>query len=423
MISIKQNFPIFTNHPDVIYLDSASTLQKPQVVIDAVKEYLETSNANIHRGKYDLSIRSEQTYDDARRTVSEYMGAAEEEVIFTSNSTDSVNILAWSLLRSWKISAWDNILLSELEHHANMLPWITIAEYIGAEIRWIKIWEDGVLDVDEVETLIDNKTKIIALSACSNVTGIIWSNEILKIRQLLSDTIALEKSENIPKIVVDLSQLIAHQKVDVTTFGADYAFFTGHKLGALTGIWVLRGKYDLLQDLTPGKVWGGAVDQVTKEGIRYVDSPDKFEPGTPNVVWAISLATAIDYFTKINISWLERELIEYCAKRFEALQTQWKLRVLGGCGSENRIWVFSFVPKTSTLQELEKALLEKNIACRVGAHCTHVYHDTHVWSSELQSKSCRISLRGYNNHKDVEIFFEVLEEVLDKTQKNLHKTI
>ncbi len=408
MNSIKNDFPIFASHPEMIYLDSASTLHKPQVVIDAVSSYLSTDYANIHRGKYDLSRRSEALYEQARSTVAEFVWAYDEsEVVWTSSSTDSANLLVRSLIRSGQIGPEHNIILSDLEHHANLLPRQMLAEHTGAQLRRVHIWVDGVLDTDEVISLVDTNTKIIALSLCSNVTGSIWEQEIKTLSTYVDSPLApLYEGGVSPYIVVDASQAIAHFAVDVSDLGCDFCFFTGHKLGALTGIGVLWWKKQHLKKLTPGRVWGGAVERVTQDGMTYIWAPDSLEPGTPNIVWALSLAEAIRYIDSIwydTIDQLERPLMQYCLEQFVLLEQEGVIQLLWLQTDEGRVGVFSFVLSRWSVHELEQQMDRAGIALRTGTHCTHIYHQQcDLWVT------CRISLWAYTEMRDVERFFEVL---------------
>lgn len=409
MKSIKNDFPIFRNNPELIYLDSASTLQKPQVVLDALQHYLTHNYANIHRGKYSLSRTSEELYEQARKTVADFTHAKDaSEVIFTGNSTDSANILARSMLRSGWIGTWDNIILSELEHHANVLPWQMVAEQVWAEIRWVPVWEDGDLAVEQIQDLLDENTKVITLSLCSNVTGRVRRDKIKQLCEYINSpsTTLSEGGEGLssrPLLIVDASQAAAHWLLDVSEIGCDFCFFTGHKLGALTGIWVLWGRQDLLKKLKPGKVWGGAVDEVTKEGVAYLWSPDKFEPGTPNVVGAVSLMEAIKYLNSINVNEIEQSLIPYCLQEFQKLENDGKITLLWWIDGE-RIGVFTFIYH-GNLTQLEQNMQDQHVALRTGTHCTHIYHD---WLNTSNKKTCRISLRAYTELSDVEMFFDVL---------------
>jgi len=377
-------------------------MQKPQVVIEAVNDYLSQDYANIHRGNYELSRRSEELYEKARGVVARFIKASDtSEVIFTSSSTDSVNLLARSLYRSWMITKDDNIVLTTIEHHANLVPWQMISELSGCELRWIDVWADWVLDVNKVLEKVDTHTKIVALSACSNVTGRLWTQEIRELCEKID-----------PLVVVDASQAVVHSKVDVVEMGCDFMFFTGHKLGALTWIGVLRGKKEILKELKPGKVWGGAVEQVTTNGAAYLWSPDRFEPGTPNVVGAISLEKAIEYMERIS-GWVD-ELVKYCLEEFTKLEKEGKITLLWGHEKKNKIGVFSFIVHCCTLSEFEQRIQEANIALRTWAHCTHIYHyglDESDPEKSCLVKTARISLGMYNMKQDVETFFEVMKEL------------
>lgn len=405
MKNVISNFPIFDSHPDIVYLDNASTVHKPKVVIDAVSQYLQQDYANIHRGTYKLSIKSEEIRWHSRKTVSKFINALDEsEVIFTGNSTDSVNVLVRSLLRSRVVWPGDNIILSELEHHANLVSWQMLSEMTWAELRRISVSESWNIDVEEVGNNIDQNTKIIALTACSNVTWYIWLDEIKRV--------STDKMN--AYLVVDASQLVPHWQIDVQEIWADFLFFTWHKIWALTWIWVLRWKKQLLESLQPWRAGWGAVDLVAKQWTSLLGIPDKFEPWTPNIVWALSLSVAIDYiqtlWTEIHKNQLD--LIVFCLEKFKKLEEKWIIKLLWGYDAEKKIWLFSFLPLIHELSEIEKSMNQQNIAIRTWAHCTHIYH---AWLSDSIScgveKSCRMSLWIYTTKQDCERFFEVLENL------------
>lgn len=430
-MSIRDDFPIFATNPDLIYLDSAATLMKPQMVIDGVASYLSNDYANIHRGAYDLSHRSEEIFRQARKNIAMFMWAKDEsEVIFTSNSTDSVNLLVRSLIRSEYIWSGDEILLSSIEHHANILPRKMLAQMTGAKLVYIDIWSDSVLDPEYVYTYISDRTKIIALTLCSNVTGVIRDHEIKKISEYIYNLNTSTK----PLLVVDASQYIVHRQLDVQDLWIDACFWTGHKLWALTGIWVLRWRAELLQQLTPWKAWGGAIESVHRAQHTYLWAPDKYEPWTPNIVAAHSLDLAIRYFcglwgrdSGVYISQddvrdgyiymhdVEEPLMQHCQEQFAEYQSAWKLTLLGS-QADRRIGVYSFVPHGVEISAISQAMQDAGIALRTWAHCAHIYHQE-LWSTldECDAwcivKTCRISLWGYTTMQELQRFWEVMGEV------------
>lgn len=413
--SLKSDFPIFQNNPWLVYLDSAATLQKPQHVIDRVSAFLSNDYANIHRWWYSLSERSEELYRQTRKKVAQFINAEDDEIVFTSNSTDSVNLLVRSLIRSWTIHSWDKILLSTLEHHANLVPWQLLAELTWAQLERIDVDESWTLDIEHLLATIDKKTKVVALTLCSNVTWIVRMNEI----KMLCEKI--KPLSHRPYIVVDASQAIVHRKIDVEDLWVDSCFFTGHKLWAHTWIWVLRWKKEFLNSLKPWKVGGGAIEQVTKTWSTYLWSPDCFEPWTPNLVWAVSLLAALEYIESIGewsfedsyarIEHIEKPLIDICKARFSQLMSSWNISLLWSLASD-RIGLFSFINKESTWWiSLWQKFAEKNICIRCGAQCVHIFHEncSKIWCNITQS--CRISLWAYNEMSDVERFFDELDHL------------
>ena len=434
MSQITADFPIFITNPDLIYLDSAATLMKPQIVIDWISSYLSTDYANIHRWKYNISQRSEEIYRQARKNVATFMWASDEsEVIFTANSTDSTNLLVRSLIRSGSIHQDDEIIVSSLEHHANILCWQFLAKQTGARLIYINIWANWVLDPKICIDLITNKTKIIALTLCSNVTGVLRDHEIVQISTYLSASYEESSIQwSRPLLVLDASQYIVHDQLDVHKLWADFCFWTGHKLWALTGVWVLRWKKELLKQLPSWKVWWGAIEMVSRVEVISLWSPDKFEPWTPNIVGALSLDLAIKYVCGLgwweidacihsqDIAWwyavlneLEKHLIEYCLEQFDIYMKAWKLTLLWS-QSKRRIWVFSFVLHGASIGKFSQSMQQAGVALRTGAHCAHIYHQE-LWETLDQCEewcviqTCRISLWWYTTMQDIEKFWEVME--------------
>ena len=418
-MSLKNDFPIFANNPWLIYLDSAATLQKPAHVIDGMKAYMEHDYANIHRGRYSLSEKSEELYRQARKKVAALLHSADDEVIFTANATDGINKLVQSLILSWCLEQWDTVLLTELEHHANIVPWQMAAKHQGIQLDFVGLHRDATIGMVDFENKIQQKPKIVACTMVSNVTG-----EILNIERIV-EMIATYSPETL--LMVDASQAVPHMSVDVKELWADALVFTGHKIGASTGIGVLRVKKKLLGSLEPSFWWWWIIEEVTKEWYILLDAPDIFEPGTPNLIGAVSLLKSIEYMEQVAsshqspvISWLhwfynilddlESSLIVYCLQQFEQLEKEWVI-LLWPKNPTKRIWVFSFLlPEGKFPTQLGQWMAKENICVRCGGQCAHVLHKQLGW--ETMSHTCRISLWGYNEMKDVEAFFEKLREFI-----------
>lgn len=425
-MSFQKDFPIFKNNPWLVYLDSAATLQKPSYVINWVKQYLEHDYANIHRGWYSLSEKSEELFWEARKKVATFLNASDEsEVVFTSNATDSVNKLVQSLCISWMIGKWDKVLISSAEHHANIVPRQMWAERYGYEIEFFVMTHDGQVDIKDFQQKYDEKTKIVAISLVSNV---FWNIVDTKI---ISSFIERKNVENRALLVIDASQAVPHIQVDVQALGADFLFFTGHKIGAYPWVGVLRWKQEYLKKMTPS-AWGWwAIEHVSKQWYTLQGIPDKFEPGTPNLTGVVSLKLAIEYMEKKSWelrakNWekqdlaliyknfyallheLEKHLISYCLEQFRSLEELW-VALLGTRDIEKKIGLFSFsLPAWKFSTQLGQYMATKNICIRCGGHCAQPLHES-LW---LDTGTCRISLRWYNEMSDVEKFFEELRKFL-----------
>ena len=425
------------NNPWLVYLDSAATLQKPQQVIDGVSDYLSTSYANVHRGWYSLSEKSELMYWQARRLTAELLWAKDEEVIFTNNSTDSVNKLVKSLIFSWVISKWDTVLLSDLEHHANIVPWQIAAkeEWIILDFVWLD--QEQQIDMNDLARKLHTWVKVVSLTMVSNVTWGISDiekivsivNKSLRPQQAVDTSLNKERLDSLPRpfLILDVSQAVPHMQLDVKRMDIDFCYFTGHKLGAHTGVWVLWWKKEYLRSLTPA-YWGwGMVDEVTKDWFSMQWAPDKFEPGTPNLVGVASLKYALEYIKSLwsentfaagyaYLAHIEDPLIEYCLDQFAELASSW-VTLLWPKDPAKRVGVFSFqLPVWKNATQLGQFIAEKNICIRCGAQCAHVFHAwlaDHTWWKSCIQHTCRISLWWYNDIEDIAKFFILLKKFLD----------
>jgi len=396
-MNFKKDFPIFTNNPDLVFFDSTSTTQKPDKVINWVKKYLEHDYSNIHRWLYDIAINSEKLYKKSKEIVAKHIWVEDiKEIIYTYNSTYASNLLTSSLKKSNFLKAGDKILVSIVEHHANLVPWLILKEEIWVEVEFIWVNENYDLDLDDFDEKYDDKVKIIAITHVSNVTGQVFNlSEIGKRKR--EDTI----------FVVDASQSVPHMKVDVKRLNCDALFFTGHKVMALSWIWVLWWKKDLLNELTPSFSGGWAIWEVTCNKYTNAWLPDKFEPGTPNVVWAVSLLKAFEYIDEIGgfekIEEIEEELVEYFLdklKNFENIELIWSYN------KKNRVWVFSIIINNYHSDDIAEILADKWIAVRSGKHCAHP-----LFAKSWYANSIRVSLYIYNTKKDIDKFFEVISNL------------
>ena len=390
--SLKSDFPIF-NDSDLVYLDNASTTQKPKQVLDAVMAMYTDSNANVHRAIYDIGSKATEKFENSRKNISDFINAtSEKEIIFTSGTTESINLLAHTLDNS--LGPGDNILVSEMEHHANLVPWQMASERTGASLKFIPINSRGELDLSDPEKYFTRSTKIIALTHVSNVLGTI--NPINDIASIAKEIGAL--------FIVDGAQGIPHQSIDVQNLGCDFYAFSGHKMLGPTGIGSLWGKMELLEEMDPFMGGGEMIENVSMLSSTWNEVPYKFEAGTPNFVQAVGLSAAIDYLNDIgmtNITKHESELTSYALEKMSQIEG---LRVFGS--PKNRAGVISFNIDGIHAHDLAQFLNEDNIAIRVGHHCAQP-----LLSSLKENSVARLSIYIYNDKSDIDMFCTSLSTI------------
>ena len=388
----KKHFPIF-NDTSLVYLDSASTSQKPRAVINSLKNVYENSNANVHRALYSLGSKSTEMYESARKTVAKFINAAPQEIVFTSGTTESLNLLSYTL--DSKIDKNDEILLSHMEHHANLVPWQLLAKRTGAKLRYLPLTKEGELDLSQTERYFTSKTKVVSLTHMSNVLGSI--NPIDKISEITKKIDAI--------FIVDAAQSVSHIPVDVQNLGCDFITFSGHKMLGPTGIGVLWGSLKMLESLPPFLSGGEMIETVTLENSTWNEVPYKFEAGTPNYVQAIGLGTAVEYLSNIgmeNVQDHEKKLTEYA---IEKLKTIPELYIHGSPSS--RGGVISFNLNKIHPQDLSQFLNEDNICIRVGHHCAQP-----LLKTLGETSTARISFYVYNDSPDIDKFVESLKSAM-----------
>lgn len=395
---IRADFPILSrkvNGNQLIYLDNGATAQKPKVVIDAIENYYSNQNANIHRGVHTLSQEITVAYENARITVQKHLNAKHpHEIIFTKGTTDSINLVASSFGKKY-ISKGDEILISAMEHHSNILPWQQVCEEKGAILKVIPINEQGELIISEYKRLLTEKTKIVAITHISNTLGTI---------NPIEEIIALAHVKNIP-VLVDGAQAVPHTSVDVQLLSADFYVFSGHKLFGPTGVGILYGKEKWLNELPPYQVGGGVIKTVTFEKTEYADLPLKFEAGTPHIEGGIGLAAAIDYINKIGLDTIaayEHELLLYAT---EALQKTEGVKIIGT--AKNKASVISFVVEGLHPFDIGTILDQLGIAVRTGHHCTQPL----MQFFGLQG-TIRASFAFYNSKDEIDAFIKGLERAI-----------
>jgi len=392
---LKADFPIFKNNPKLVYLDNGATTQKPKQVIDKIKEFYENFNANASRGLYGISEKTTEIYANARKVVADFIKADFKEIIFTKNTTDSLNSLA-CVIDSLVPEGKDEILITEMEHHSNLIPWQQIAKRKNWKLKFIKMKDDFSLDLEDAREKINDKTAIVAFTHVSNAFGTINpAKEIVK----------LAKEKNAIS-VIDATQSVPHMPVNVKDLDCDFLVFSGHKMLGPTGIGVLYGKKELLEKMPPFSFGGGMIKSVSYENSEFADLPEKFEAGTQNIADALALSEAVKYLKKIgmeNIAEWENELRNYLLKKLENIE-----------------WVEIYNPKKSSgivsmnlknihPHDVASMLDEYGIAVRAGHHCCMP-----LMKKLGLSGTIRVSFYIYNTFEDVVKFIDAIKEIRKK---------
>lgn len=394
---IREDFPILSQKVygrPLVYFDNGATTQKPSIVIDTINKLHSECNSNVHRGVHFLSAQMTEMYEIARQKVQNYLNArSSQEIIYTSGVTASINLVAYSFGEAY-IKEGDEIIISEMEHHSNIVPWQIICKRKGAHLRVIPFNDKGELLLDEYKKLINAKTKLVAVVHVSNSLGTI--NPVKEI-------ISIAHKNNI-SVLIDGAQAIQHEKVDVQDMDCDFYAFSGHKLYGPTGIGVLYGKERWLREMPPYQGGGDMIERVKFENTTYADLPFKFEAGTPNYIGAIGLGVALDYLTSIgldNISRYEKELLDYATAKLTALDG---LKLFGR--AENKICILSFLLNNIHPYDVGVLLDTMGIAVRTGHHCTQP-----LWAHFKTEGAARASLVFYNTFEEVDLLFEALKKI------------
>jgi cysteine desulfurase/selenocysteine lyase len=410
MLNVKADFPIFSTHPDLIYLDSAATAQKPEVVIRAVSQWYRTSCANVHRGEYDLSLQSTAQYEEARRVVAQFLNAPDpREIIFTKNATEGINLITHGLDRwlsdDWtgdatvaRWSAGDRVILSEAEHHSNLIPWQQLAQKHRLELAFVRVKGGGEIDLDHLEGLLSQRTRVLALSHCSNVLGTMV--HVADLSPLLS------RWGRKPLFILDASQSAPHISLDVTALGCDALVFSGHKLYGPSGTGVLWATTPLLASLPPTLTGGSMIREVRPTTATWNDLPWKFEAGTPNIEGCIGLAAAIHYLQSLGgMPAVAQHTAALSSTLLAWLRERPDLRVLGSPTPESGI--VSFTVDGLHPHDLAELLAHRQVAIRAGQHCAAPLHQRLGLTA-----SNRISFGVYTTESDLRRAFTVLEDVI-----------
>lgn len=395
---IRSQFPILkekVNRKPLVYFDNAATTQKPQSVIDAIVEYYTHQNANIHRGVHSLSQKATDAYEYSRRKIASFINAPKpEQIIFTRGTTESINLVAFSYARNF-LNAGDEIIISALEHHSNIVPWQLVCEEKNLILKVIPINDDGDLIIEEFEKLLSNKTKIVAVNHISNALGTI--NPVKTI---------IEKAHAAGAIVlIDGAQSISHMPIDVQTLDCDFFAFSGHKMFASTGIGVLYGKEELLNKMPPFMGGGDMIKTVTFEKTEYNELPHKFEAGTPHIEAGITITKAIEFIESVGFDFIKEQesiLLHYATKRLKEINS---IRIIGN--PIRKTSVISFIVEGIHPYDIGVLLDKMGIAVRTGHHCTQPIMDRFSIPGTV-----RASFAFYNTTQEIDIFINALKKAI-----------
>ncbi len=406
--SIRKNFPILkreVNGKPLVYFDNGATSQKPQVVIDAITNYYTNENSNIHRGIHTLSQEATNAYEEARKKVQQFVNAKySHEIIFTKGTTDSINLVASSFSKK-HLKKGDEIIISTMEHHSNIVPWQMICEEKEAILKIIPINDKGELLLDEFKKLLSNKTKLVAITHVSNTLGTINPvKEIIKIVRQHAPPSGGQRGEG-AFILIDGAQAVPHTKVDVQELDCDFYAFSGHKMFGPTGVGILYGKEAILNDFPPYQGGGDMIKTVTFEKTTYNELPHKFEAGTPNIVGGIGLGVAIDYMNSIGIDKIEayeHELLTYATKQIKQLEG---VRIIGE--AKNKASVLSFVVDGTHPSDIGMIIDKLGVAIRTGHHCTEP-----LMNRFNVPGTARASFAFYNTKEEIDVFINAVKRAV-----------
>lgn len=393
--AIKKDFPIFgksiRGKHRLVYLDSGATSQKPLSVVDAERDFYFLHNAAVHRGAHQLAEEASELYEGAREKVARFIGAQVDEVIFTKSATESLNALAYSYSNGGLVSQGDEIVVTEMEHHANLVPWQELARRTGAILRWIPITPEGRLDLSSLDALINARTKIVAITHQSNVLGTI---------NPLSEITALARKFG-AKVILDACQSVPHLPINVIDLDVDFIAFSGHKMVGPTGVGVLWGKKEILDSMPPFLYGGSMVESVTMDRATYLPSPKRFEAGVPNMAQAVGLGAAVDYLSKIGLEAIHQHELSLTQAAISGLMNIPGLSIIGPTDLSMRGGIVSFAIEGIHPHDLGQVLDSSGIAVRTGHHC--------AWP--LMKKfdvvaTTRASFYFYNDMSDVEALID-----------------
>ncbi len=394
-IALKKQFPIFDNHPDLIYLDNAATMQKPRCVLDAERFYYENHNSNVHRGAHRLATAATDAFEGARQIVAQFINAPRvEEIVFTRGTTEAINLVA----QAWgsRLKAGDEIILSTLEHHANIVPWQMLAERTGVVLKIIQLNPQGVVDLDHFSSLLSNKTKLVAISHVSNAIGSIQPIQWI-----------CQQAHRVgAKVLVDGAQAVAHLTIDVQELSADFYVFSGHKVYGPTGIGVLWAQSNTLNSMPPWQGGGEMIKTVSFSGNTYAAAPHRFEAGTPPIAQAVGLGAALTWLTCLDRPALLAHEIQLRQQLEQGLADLAGITIHGQSPEKAAITSMTFASVHP--YDVAQFLDHKGIAVRVGHHCAQPLLHTLGISGTL-----RASFAAYNTSQDVSLFLAALNDTIE----------
>lgn len=394
----RNDFPLLMQNK-IIYIDNAATSQRPQCVIDAEGDFYKNYNANPLRGLYSLSVEATEVYENAREAVRKFIGAEKSnEIIFTRNTTESLNLVAYSYGLS-NVKKGDEIVVSIMEHHSDLLPWQMVAKTCGAELKFIECAKDGSIDLEKVKELITSRTKIVAMTQVSNVLG----------REYPVKEIAKLAHENGAVMVVDGAQSTPHMRVDVTDLDADFFAFSGHKLLAPMGIGVLYGKEELLEKMPPFLSGGEMIDSVTRTSAVYAELPHKFEAGTVNAAGAAGLKAAIDYIEKVGFDYIGEREIALTSRAIEKMKKIPHVNIIGSENADEHTGIVTFTIDNVHPHDISEILAADGIAVRAGHHCAQPLL-THLGLNS----TARASFAFYNTEDEVDKFTDSVATIRER---------
>lgn len=394
----RKDFPLLMQNK-IIYIDNAATSQRPQCVIDAEGDFYKNYNANPLRGLYSLSVEATEVYENAREAVRKFIGAEKSsEIIFTRNTTESLNLAAYSYGLS-NVKKGDEIVVSIMEHHSDLLPWQMVAKTCGAELKFIECAKDGSIDLEKVKELITSRTKIVAMTQVSNVLG----------REYPVKEIAKLAHEKGAVMVVDGAQSTPHMRVDVTDLDADFFAFSGHKLLAPMGIGVLYGKEELLEKMPPFLSGGEMIDSVTRTSAVYAELPHKFEAGTVNAAGAAGLKAAIDYIEKVGFDYIGEREIALTSRAIEKMKRIPHVNIIGSENADEHTGIVTFTVDNVHPHDISEILAADGIAVRAGHHCAQPLL-THLGLNS----TARASFAFYNTEDEVDKFTDSVATIRER---------